>query len=84
MGRKQLTLELQEKIDAIPDSLEAYGLTLLQSGHSLLFEYDTQAERTGITRLLSDLAQANLSVRDLATSQSSLEQVFLRLVEERS
>ena len=82
LGRKQLTLELQNKIQSVPTSLKAHGLTLSKDRQSLLFEYDTQAERTGITRLLSDLADAGLSVRDLATTQSSLEQVFLTLVEE--
>lgn len=81
LGRKKLTLELQDKIAAIPASLKTYGLTLSGDGRSLQYEYDTQAERTGITRLLSDLAKAGLSVRDLATTQSSLEQVFLTLVE---
>lgn len=82
LGRKQLTLDLQKTIKAIPISLKAHGLKLGADGQSLLFEYDTQAERTGITRLLADLAEAGLSVRDLATTQSSLEQVFLTLVEE--
>lgn len=82
LGRKQLTLELQEKIAAIPESLSAHALELSKDGQSLLFEYDTQAERTGITRLLADLSDAGLSVRDLETKQSSLEQVFLTLVEE--
>lgn len=82
MGRKKLTLELQDPIKKVPVSLKAHNLTLLDDGQSLVFEYDTQADRTGITSLLADLASAGLSVRDLATTQSSLEQVFLSLVED--
>ena len=82
MGRKQLTLELQAAVSEVPVSLQAYGLELAADGGSMLYEYDTRAARTGITRLLADLVAAGISVRDLNTSQSSLEQIFLTLVEE--
>jgi len=82
LGRKRLTLQLQTAIDVIPATLDKYALQLADDGATLIFEYDTQAERTGITRLLSDLAAAGLSVRDLDTKQSSLEQIFLSLVED--
>jgi len=82
LGRKRLTLQLQTAIDAIPATLDKYALQLADDGATLIFEYDTQAERTGITRLLTDLAAAGLSVRDLDTKQSSLEQIFLSLVED--
>ena len=82
MGGKQLTLHLQEPVSEVPKSLAEYGLTLANGGGSMVFEYDTQAARTGITRLVADLAAAGISVRDLDTSESSLEQIFLSLVEE--
>ena len=81
LGRKQLNLELQSKLDAVPTVLDSYKLKLAKDGMSMVFGYDTQAERTGITRLLADLAAAGISVRDLDTSQSSLEQIFLTMVE---
>lgn len=83
LGRKQLDLQLQNKLDEIPKSLADYRLKLSADGMVLNFEYDTQADRTGIARLLTDLSAAGLSVRDLETTQSSLEQIFLKLVEER-
>ncbi len=82
LGRKRLTLQLQRAIDTVPPALDKYALQLADGGATLIFEYDTQAERTGITRLLADLAAAGLSVRDLDTKQSSLEQIFLSLVED--
>ncbi len=82
LGHKQMDLELQKPIKRVPKSLGSYGLKLSETGASLHYEYDTQAERTGITRLLADLSSAGISVRDLNTSQSSLEDIFLTLVEE--
>ncbi|MEE9387080.1 MAG: ABC transporter ATP-binding protein [Paracoccaceae bacterium] len=82
LGRKQMVLELQKPISKVPAALKTYGLTLSDDGASLQYDYDTRAERTGITRLLADLSEAGLSVRDLSTSQSSLEQIFLTLVED--
>jgi len=82
MGQKQMVLELQQAIQSVPGALNSYGLMLADDGASLIYNYDTQASRTGITRLLADLATAGVSVRDINTSQSSLEQIFLRLVEE--
>ena len=81
LGGKQLNLDLQTKLDAVPPALDSYNLKLAKDGMSMVFGYDTQAERTGITRLLADLSAAGISVRDLDTSQSSLEQIFLTLVE---
>jgi len=83
LGRKQLRMELQEPLAAVPDSVTGRGLSLAEEGRVLIYDYDTQAERTGITRLIADLAQAGVSVRDLDSRQSSLEDVFLSLVEER-
>ena len=80
MGKKLLTLDLQDSLSAIPDSLEAYGLSLESEGGQLVYTYDTQAERTGVTSLLRDLSQAGIKVRDLKTSQNSLEDIFVSLV----
>ncbi len=82
LGRKQLRMELQEPLTAVPESVAGRGLSLADQGRVLVYDYDTQAERTGITRLIADLAQAGISVRDLDSRQSSLEDVFLSLVED--
>jgi ABC-2 type transport system ATP-binding protein len=83
LGRKQLTLELQQAIDAIPRELAAYRLSLASGGRELVYTYDTQASRTGITALLDDLARAGIGFRDLHTTQSSLEEIFVDLVRQR-
>ncbi len=83
-GRKRLTVELTEPIRRLPEALEGQGLTLGEDGRRVTYDYDTRAERTGIARLLADFAAAGLAVRDLETQQSSLEEVFLRLVEENA
>ncbi|MDX2266345.1 MAG: ABC transporter ATP-binding protein [Hyphomicrobiales bacterium] len=83
LGKKQLTLELHEPLGAIPDSLAAYGLTLGEGGGQIVYTYDTQAERTGITRLLQDLSAAGVRFRDLDTRRSSLEDIFIDLVRRR-
>jgi len=80
MGKKLLTLDLQESLAEIPDSLSTYALTLESEGTQLVYTYDTQAERTGVTSLLRDLNQAGIKVRDLKTTQSSLEDIFVTLV----
>lgn len=82
MGQKQLTIDLQNPVDAIPDNLKTYPLTLGAEGRSLIYSYDTAAERTGITKLLNDLAASGLTMSDLSTSQSSLEDIFVGLVKE--
>jgi ABC-2 type transport system ATP-binding protein len=80
LGRKQLTLHLQNKVDAIPDALSAYRLELSEGGCELIYDYDTRGERTGITSLLSDLRNAGIHISDLDTRQSSLEDIFVSLV----
>ena len=82
LGKKRLIIALQKPLKSIPKALASYDLTLEQDGHALAYDYDTQADRTGIAHLLSDLSNAGLAVRDLETKESSLEQVFLNLVEE--
>ena len=83
LGKKQLILHLQKKVDALPGELAAHALTLSADGTELIFTYDTQVERTGITALLSDLNRAGIRFRDLQTTQSSLEDIFVGLVSER-
>ncbi|MCB2111568.1 MAG: ABC transporter ATP-binding protein [Defluviimonas sp.] len=83
-GRKRLTVELTGPLDALPASLEPFELALSPDGTRLVYSYDTRAERSGIARLLAAIASAGLSVRDLVTEQSSLEEVFLGLVEEQA
>ena len=80
LGKKQLILELHEPLASIPESLAQHRLTLAADGHELIFTYDTQAQRTGITALLRDLAEAGIRFRDLRTTQSSLEEIFVDLV----
>jgi ABC-2 type transport system ATP-binding protein len=84
LGRKQLTLALQEPLAAIPEALAAFDLSIAANGSELVYSYDTKAERTGITALLQGLAEAGIRFRDLQTSQSSLEDIFVSLVRSRS
>jgi ABC-2 type transport system ATP-binding protein len=83
LGKKQLILQLQKKLDVLPPELAAHNLTLAEDGHELVFTYDTQAERTGVTSMLSALSAADIRFRDLSTTQSSLEDIFVGLVSER-
>ena len=80
MGRKELRVELTEPLDAVPQALASYGLTLDEGGRVLVYPYDTRSARTGITRLLTDMAAAGLALRDLDTRTSSLEEIFVGLV----
>jgi ABC-2 type transport system ATP-binding protein len=80
LGKKELRLDLQKPLTAIPSSLAAHNLTLGNEGSELIFTYDTQGERTGVTALLSDLSAAGIRFRDLHTTQSSLEDIFVSLV----
>ena len=80
LGRKQLKLHLQSKLEAIPPALAPYDLELSDEGNELIFNYDTKGDRTGITSLLSDLRDAGIRFNDLDTNQSSLEDIFVSLV----
>lgn len=82
MGQKQLEIELTQPVRQIPASLSEYALELGAGGASVIYSYDTKAERTGITALLADLAAAGLGLKDLKTRQSSLEDIFVGLVQE--
>ena len=80
LGGKRLTLELREPLGAIPDALAAHNLVLADGGKELIYTYDTRAERTGITALLDDIKRAGIGFKDLQTTQSSLEDIFVGLV----
>ncbi len=83
LGKKQLALHLAQKLDAVPASLAAFNVTLAADGAELVYSYDTRGERTGITRLLAALNESGIRFRDLQTTQSSLEDIFVSLVSER-
>ena len=80
MGSKTLRIDLQDAITAIPDALTAYDLKLEPGGETLFYTYDSTEKRTGITRLLADVNDSGLRIRDVATSQSSLEDIFVKMV----
>ncbi|KQO52088.1 MULTISPECIES: ABC transporter ATP-binding protein [unclassified Methylobacterium] len=84
LGKKRLTLQLQAPLPALPVELAPHGLALSADGQELVYTYDTKGERTGITTLLTDLAAAGIPFRDLSTSQSSLEDIFVDLVREQA
>jgi ABC-2 type transport system ATP-binding protein len=83
LGKKQLTLQLQKKLDAIPGELAPYRMTLSAAGGELIYTYDTRGERTGITALLQDLNRLDIRFKDITTFQSSLEDIFVGLVSKR-
>ena len=80
LGKKELTLQLHKPLAAVPSELGAYRLSLAADGSELTYTYDTQSERTGITALLDDLNRAGIAFRDIHTTQSSLEDIFVGLV----
>ena len=84
MGQKTLTIELQEKIEEIPKSLEKYNLNIGDNKMYLNYTYSLNEKRTGITNLLQDLKDTGLKLRDLKTEQSNLEKIFVNLVKENN
>ncbi|WP_339511056.1 ABC transporter ATP-binding protein [Pseudomonas sp. RL_15y_Pfl2_60] len=85
LGKKQLTLHLQQPLSSIPEALaNNYPLELADAGHALVFTFDAQREHTGIAELLKDLAQQGIDFKDLQSSQSSLEDIFVNLVRSRA
>ena len=82
-GKKQMVLNLSESINAIPEGLSDYKLELSEDGMELTYHYDTKQERTGITSLLGALHTAGVNFNDLNTSQSSLEEIFVGLVNKK-
>ena len=83
LGKKQLTLQLQTPLTAVPPQLADYALALAADGHELVYTFDAQAEETGIAGLLRRLGEQGVDFKDLHTSQSSLEEIFVSLVSDR-
>ncbi|HEY6720219.1 MAG TPA: ABC transporter ATP-binding protein [Burkholderiales bacterium] len=83
LGKKQLTLQLEEPLARIPQELSAYKLELAGNGSELVYTYDAQSDRAGIAALLKDLTGAGIRFKDLHTTQSSLEDIFVTLVRDR-
>lgn len=83
LGRKTLTLNLAEPLDVIPDGLADWALTLAADGHELVYEFDTQADATGVPSLLRRMSDLGLGFKDLNTKQSSLEDIFVGLVQRK-
>ena len=84
MGHKKLTIELQDKVESIPSELDEYNLSISNDKYSLIYNYNLHAERTGITKMLQDLKNAGLRMRDLKTEQNNLEKIFVTLVKENN
>ena len=84
LGKKQLILDLRDSLASVPDSMADYNLELSEDGMQLTYTFNTQGDRTGITALIDDLKLAEIAFRDLNTTQSSLEDIFVNLVEESS
>ena len=82
LGKKQLTLQLQQPLAAVPASLSGHALSLGQEGRELTYTYDSLGDRTGVTALLSELQQAGIHFKDIQTKQSSLEDIFVNLVKD--
>jgi ABC-2 type transport system ATP-binding protein len=83
LGKKQLTVQLHQSLEVVPEALSRHHLELANGGQELIYTYDTKSERTGITTLLKDLNEAGIRFKDLQTSQSSLEDIFVNLVKRK-
>ena len=84
LGIRQLIVFVKDKVTRIPSALAKYKLKLLENGESILYTYDKNANRTGITRVLSALSKNGIIVKDLQIHESSLEEVFLSLIKKDS
>ena len=84
MGHKKLTINLQNELKKVPDSLEPYSLEIGSDKKSVNYTYNVNAESTGITNLLKDLKDAGLKLQDLKTEQTTLEKIFVSLVKENN
>ena len=84
MGHKKLTIELQEKIIKIPEDLFKYNLVIGDDQMSLIYTYNVQAEKTGITDLLQSVKDTGFKLKDLKTEKSNLEKIFVNLVKENN
>jgi ABC-2 type transport system ATP-binding protein len=84
LGRKQLTLQLQAPLRQIPAALTAYPLVLAADGNELVYSYDSSQGRAGIAALLQDLSAHGIAFKDLHTTESSLEDIFVGLLEQET
>jgi ABC-2 type transport system ATP-binding protein len=84
LGRRQLLIELRSKLERIPDKLAARSLELRAEGQQLVYTFDAQAEDTGIASLLKDLQELGIELKDLHSTESSLEEIFVNLVSDKS
>jgi ABC-2 type transport system ATP-binding protein len=80
LGKKQMKFELQQQLAAIPPELASYNLALTDDGHALVYTYEAQGEHRGVTRLVEGLLRQNIRLKDINTTQSSLEDIFVDLV----
>jgi ABC-2 type transport system ATP-binding protein len=80
MGKKRLVLHVTDRLGAVPNGLSTFNLAIGGDGYELIYDYDTRAERTGVATLLGELAKSGVRIRDLRTDQSSLEEIFVGLV----
>jgi len=83
LGKKQLTLHLEHALERIPPALSAYRLEIAGKGGDLIYTYDEKGDRTAIASLLRDLSESGIRFKDLQTTQSSLEDIFVTLVQDR-
>ncbi|MEQ8939272.1 MAG: multidrug ABC transporter ATP-binding protein, partial [Gammaproteobacteria bacterium] len=83
LGKKQLTLHLQQPLASIPAALSVYPLELSEDGNELVYTFDSQQEHTGIATVLKQLNQYDIDFKDLNSSESSLEEIFVNLVRNR-
>ena len=83
LGKKQLVLHLQTRLDCIPVELAGYHLDLSADGNELVYTFDAKGDRTGIAALMRQLSKLGIDFKDLQTSQSSLEEIFVSLVRSR-
>ncbi|HRL93526.1 MAG TPA: ABC transporter ATP-binding protein [Pseudomonas sp.] len=84
LGKKQLSLQLKQPLSELPAALAGYALTLTDGGHELVYSFDGQHEHTGIPELLRDLAANGIDFKDLKSSESSLEEIFVNLLRARA
>jgi len=83
LGKRQLTLQLQQPLSELPAQLQQYALELAGNGHQLIYSFDSQASNTGIADLLKDLGRIGIDFKDLHSHESSLEEIFVSLVRSR-
>jgi ABC-2 type transport system ATP-binding protein len=84
LGKKQLTLHLQRRLESVPAGLADYQLDLSANGNELVYTFDAQRDRTGIAALLKQLSELGIDFKDLKTKESSLEEIFVGLLRARS